>query len=66
MDKKCASCGILLDVPCPNPVCDGHHNESRGDVCTYCATNERDNLLFLRERSNPFHSSLAELGHGED
>ena len=41
MPKKCARCGIRLDVPCTNPVCDGHHNERRGDVCVYCATNER-------------------------
>jgi hypothetical protein len=58
--KKCASCGILLDVPCTNTACDGHHNESRGDVCAYCATNERENLRFLWERSHHFRSSLAE------
>ena len=66
MDKKCASCGILLDVPCTHPACDGHHNESCGDVCTYCATDERKNLLFLWERSHPFCSSLATLEPGED
>jgi hypothetical protein len=66
MDKKCASCGIRLDVPCTHPACDGHHNERRGEVCAYCAMNERENRLFMQERSNPFRSSLAEIGHGED
>jgi hypothetical protein len=42
--KKCAHCGIRLDVPCTNPACDGHHNDSRGDVCVYCATNERTHI----------------------
>jgi hypothetical protein len=66
MAKRCVSCSILLDVPCTNMACDGHNNENRGDVCVYCATNERENRLFLWERSNPFRSSLAEIGHGED
>jgi len=66
MRKKCATCGILLDVPCPKPTCDGHHNESRGDACVYCATNERDNMRYQREISNLFRSSLGDIGHGED
>ena len=48
MRKKCASCGILLDVLCTNPVCDGHHNESVGEVCLYCTTNKREKTtLFI-------------------
>jgi hypothetical protein len=66
MPKKCALCGILLDAPCTNPACSGHRNERRGELCVYCATNERKNTLFLWERSRFFVSGLAEMGHGED
>src|SRR6266481_6253292 len=52
--------------PCPNPACDGHSNESIGDECVYCATNERQNTLYLWLRSTPFRSSLGDIGHGED
>ena len=62
MQKKCAMCDILLDVPCPNPVCDSNHTESRGDICVYCATNERENLDYLRKFSHFLVSSLAETG----
>ena len=47
MRKKCANCAILLDVLCTNPACDGHHNESVGNVCVYCATNGREKVLFF-------------------
>ena len=40
---------MLLDVPCPHPACAGHHNESIGDVCVYCATHEWGNRRYLRE-----------------
>jgi hypothetical protein len=66
MVKKCVSCNIILDVPCTNAGCDGHHNESRGEMCAYCVTNERENTLFLKERSTPFGSSLADIGDGKD
>ena len=62
MQKKCAICDILLDVPCSNPMCDGHHNESMGDVCVYCGTNEREKMLYLGKFSNPFFSSLGDIG----
>jgi len=62
MQKKCAICDILLDVPCSNPACEGHHNESIGDVCVYCATNERGNLGYLRKFSSFLVSSLADTG----
>ena len=62
MSEKCASCDILLDVPCGNPACDGHHNESVGDVCLYCATNEREDLRYLRQLSHLLVSSLADTG----
>jgi len=61
MQKKCATCDILLDVPCANSACDGHHNESIGDLCVYCATNERENMLYLRKFANFFVSSLADM-----
>jgi hypothetical protein len=47
MQDKCAICGILFGVPCPNPVCSGHHNESVGDRCAYCADNEREDVVVL-------------------
>jgi len=64
--KKCAMCGILLDVPCTNQGCNGHLNERVGDVCLYCATNERGKTLFCREIATLFFSSLGDIGHGED
>jgi hypothetical protein len=60
--KKCVACEILLDVPCANTVCGGHKNESRGDLCVYCATNEREHPLFLRPHTNLMLSSLADMG----
>jgi hypothetical protein len=66
MPKKCPTCGILLDISCTNPACSGHYNESIGDVCVYCVTNERENTLSLWLHSTPFRSSLGDIGHGED
>jgi hypothetical protein len=66
MSKKCAHCGIRLDVPCTNPACDGHHNDSMGDVCVYCATDERTRLGSLRKSSSPLVSCLSDIGHGEE
>jgi hypothetical protein len=65
MAEKCASCGILFGVPCPNMACDGHQNERAGEVCVYCATNARTHHA-LRKLSSPIFSTLYELGHGED
>jgi len=62
MEKKCLLCDIRLDVPCAHPGCAGHHNDSRGDVCVYCATNERENMAYLRQVSRVYMSSLAETG----
>ena len=42
MPKKCRNCSILLDIPCVTLGCPGHHNESVGEVCAYCAANERE------------------------
>jgi len=55
-----------MDVPCPKANCDGHLNESVGEVCFYCATNERRKMLFSREIVTLFFSSLGDIGHGED
>jgi hypothetical protein len=60
MHQKCTLCGILMDVPCTNPACDGHRNESVGDVCLYCADNERSNRHFVREPFTFFVSSLRD------
>ena len=62
MLKKCVACDILLDVPCPNTDCRGHQNESVGDLCVYCATNEREHLPFLRMLSDLLSSGLADCG----
>ena len=59
MHKKCAICGILMDVPCTNAACDGHRNESVGEVCLYCATNERRKMLFSRALATLFFSRMA-------
>jgi hypothetical protein len=61
MPKKCAICGILLDMPCPAFACPGHRNESVGDRCAYCATNERDEVLFLRQSAVSIVSSLEDF-----
>jgi hypothetical protein len=62
MEKTCAMCDILLDVPCAHPGCAGHRNDSRGDVCVSCATNERENMDYLRTSSSFWVSSLADIG----
>jgi len=62
MRKKCVACEILLDVLCSNAECRGHRNESVGDLCVYCATNEREHLAFLRTLSDLLPSSLADCG----
>jgi hypothetical protein len=61
MQKKCAICGILLDIPCPAFACPGHRNESVGDRCAYCATNEREDVLFLRHAAVSILSSLEDF-----
>jgi hypothetical protein len=63
---KCTRCGILLGVPCTNPVCDGHGNERQGDVCGYCATNARTTHHLVRQPMSPLASTLYDIGHGED
>jgi hypothetical protein len=66
MGKKCVNCGIFLDVPCTNPTCSGHQNESIDDMCVYCVTNQREEMLYVRELSTLLFSSLGDIGHGED
>ena len=61
MDKKCINCGIILDIPCPNPVCKGHQNESVDAICRYCATNQRDELSYMRDFPGLFFSGLGDL-----
>ena len=65
MEKKCAICTILLDVPCPAPTCTGHHNESVGDICAYCAENERDEVFLLRQIDPSIVSSLEDFDISE-
>ena len=62
MRKKCMACEILLDVPCPNADCQGHQNASVGDLCVYCATNEREHMPVLRTLSDLLPSSLVDCG----
>lgn len=61
MAKKCAICTILLDVPCPHPLCPGHHNESVGDMCAYCASNEREEVPFSAYLTPSLWSSLEDF-----
>jgi hypothetical protein len=63
---KCTKCGIRLDVPCTNPICDGHGNDRQGDMCVYCATNARTTHSLLRQPTSPLVSTLYDIGHGED
>ena len=60
MQKKCAICAILLDIPCVTVACPGHRNESVGDMCAYCAANEREEVLFLRNSAVSILSSLED------
>ena len=60
MPKKCATCGILLDVPCPNSACPGHQNESIGNICAYCSTNERGKALQQGNLISIILSSLSD------
>jgi hypothetical protein len=61
MQNKCAICNILLDIPCTVPGCPGHRNESVGDICAYCADNEREDVLSLRNLSLSVVSSLEDF-----
>ena len=61
MQKKCAICAILLDIPCVTVACPGHRNESVGDMCAYCAANEREEVLFLRNSAVSLLSSLEDF-----
>ena len=61
MQKKCAICAILLDIPCPAFACPGHRNESVGERCAYWATNEREEVLFLRHAAVSILSSLEDF-----
>jgi hypothetical protein len=61
MEKKCAICSILLDVLCTASGCPGHRNESVGDICAYCAANERDDVLLLRDYAPSLVSSLEDF-----
>jgi hypothetical protein len=67
MAKQCAICPILLDVPCAQPFCPGHHNASAGERCVYCATHERDDVLSLHGLGASVHASLEGVESlGED
>jgi len=61
MGQKCISCGILLDVPCTNPACTGHQNTPMGDLCYYCATNQRALLALFPEAHSLDHASLSQV-----
>jgi hypothetical protein len=61
MEKKCAICNILLDIPCLSPGCPGHRNESVGDICAYCADNEREEVLLLPDYAPSVVSTLEDF-----
>ena len=60
MPKKCRNCSILLDIPCVTLGCPGHHNESVGEVCAYCAANEREAAFFFDNLASCIVSSLED------
>jgi hypothetical protein len=66
MQKKCVMCDILLDVPCSNPICEGHYNESVGDLCVYCAVNAREDVLLFHNPAPYLVSSLNDCEPGWD
>ena len=59
--KTCTICGIILNVPCLNPLCPGHHNASTGDICEYCATNQREKRLHVPASHGLLQSSLGDV-----
>ncbi len=61
MENKCKNCGIILDILCANPACTGHQNESIGDICYYCATNQREKSLHIRNAQSLISSSLRDV-----
>jgi hypothetical protein len=61
MENKCKSCGIILDILCTNPACTGHQNESIGGICYYCATNQREKSLHIRNAQSLISSSLSDV-----
>ena len=64
--KQCTICGILLNVPCLSPLCPGHHNASTGDICAYCATNQRETLWQVPASEGLLHSSLDDVSADMD
>lgn len=61
METKCTVCCILLDVPCRVPGCPGHHNESVGDLCAYCAARARQEVPFLCDSVPSLVSTLGDF-----
>ena len=59
--QKCTICGIILNVPCLNPLCPGHHNTSTGDICAYCATNQQETLWQVPASQGLLLSSLGDV-----
>jgi hypothetical protein len=59
--KKCTICGIILNVPCLNPLCPGHHNTTTGDICAYCATNQREKPLHVPTSHGLLQSGLGDV-----
>ena len=59
--KRCTICGIILNVPCLSPLCPGHHNASTGDICAYCATNQREKPLHVPASHGLLQSGLGDV-----
>jgi len=64
--KTCTICGIILNVPCLHPLCPGHGNESQGDVCAYCVTNQRETLWQIPASHGLLQSSLDDISADMD
>src|SRR5438874_9502265 len=64
--KQCATCGILRAMPCTHLACDGHRNESVGEVCVYGNAKTMKSALMLVKRPNLAKTSLPAVGTEDD
>ena len=66
MENKCKCCEILLDILCINPICIGHQNKNMGDICYYCATNQREIPYYINDFQSLLCSVLRDIDIDSD
>ena len=46
---RCLSCGILLNVECPNPMCQKQHGQAmeKAKQCDWCAQRKAETVTLL-------------------